>query len=101
MTVGPASVPASAYPILRRPALICFNDPNDVFVPGLIGGTLVAFVMVGCASAGPIVARSATATVMAALRKKRRRSYLISSDNCLPPIPASCQRNRARQDGRE
>ena len=29
--------PASAYPILRTPASICFSEPNDVFVPGLIG----------------------------------------------------------------
>ena len=37
MTGGPLAGPASAYPTFRRPASICFSEPNDVFVPGLIG----------------------------------------------------------------
>jgi hypothetical protein len=35
--------------------MICFTEPNDVFVPGLIGGTLGDRALPGCASAGAIM----------------------------------------------
>src|SRR6266852_2843689 len=75
MTAGPLAGPASAYPTFRTPASICFNELNDVFVPGLIG-----FILVDCASAEPIMSSSAAAMVRTAVPKRRRRSWLISSD---------------------
>src|SRR6202162_1206197 len=78
MTGGPLAGPASAYPTFRTPASICFNELNDVFVPGLIG-----FILVDCASAEPIMSSSAAAMVRTAVPKRRRRSWLISSDICL------------------
>src|SRR5260370_24646621 len=36
MTAGPSLGSASAYPTFRTPALICFSEPKDVFVPLLI-----------------------------------------------------------------
>jgi len=55
------------------------SELNDVFVPGLIGGTCAGLVWLDCACAEPIATSSAAARVMAALRKKLRRSWLISS----------------------
>src|SRR4030095_5261037 len=78
MTGGPWAGPASAYPTLRRPASICFSEPNDVF--GLIVGTLAGFALPDCAAAEPIIPSWAAAIVVATVPKKRRRSYLVSSD---------------------
>src|ERR1700693_5808716 len=75
MTGGPLAGPASAYPTFRSPASICFRGANDVFVPGLIGPILP-----DCAPAAPTMASSAAATVRTAAPKRRRRSWLISSD---------------------
>src|SRR4029077_2718128 len=86
MTDRPLTGPASAYPTLRRPASICLREPNDVFVPGLIGGTLAGFALPDCGSAEAIIPSWAAAMLMATVPKKRRRSYLISSDIFLPPI---------------
>src|SRR6478672_134736 len=36
MTAGPPAGPASAYPTLNTPALICFSAPNEVFVSGFV-----------------------------------------------------------------
>src|SRR5204863_9362602 len=74
MTGGPLAGPASAYPTFRTPASICFNEPNDVFVPGLIG-----FILRDCAYADPIVASSAAARVRTAVPRRRRRPWLICS----------------------
>src|ERR1700674_2895068 len=75
MTGGPLAGPATAYPTFRSPASICFMGANDVFVPGVVGPILP-----DCASAAPTMASSATATVRTAAPKRRRRSWLISSD---------------------
>jgi len=54
--------------------------PNDVLAPGLIACTPADFALLGCATAGPLKASWAAATVMAAVPKKRRRSRSIFSD---------------------
>src|SRR5580692_12388250 len=82
-TAGPLTGPASAYPTFRRPALICFSEPNEVFVPGLIAGTWAGLVWLDCATAEPSVASSAAAKATVALGKKRRRVWLSSSDNLI------------------
>src|ERR1700729_4126414 len=75
MTGGPSAGPASAYPTFNRPASICLSELNDVFVPGLMAGTLP-----GCAAAVlPIVASGVAARVMAAAPRSRRRPWLIVS----------------------
>src|SRR5580693_2873405 len=80
-TAGPLAGPASAYPTFRRPALICFSEPNEVFVPGLIWGTCAGLVWLDWASAERIVLASPAAPrVMVAFRKNRRRLLLVSSD---------------------
>src|SRR5580693_6761514 len=79
-TAGPLAGPASAYPTFRRPALICFSEPNEVFVPGLIWGTCEGLVWLDCALAEPIAASSVAAKATVAFRKKRRRLGLTSSD---------------------
>src|SRR5437762_1282888 len=79
-TTGPPLGPASAYPTLRRPASICFSEPKDLFVPGLIVGTLAGFALPDCATAEPIIANCAAAIAVATVPIKRRRSWLISSD---------------------
>jgi hypothetical protein len=53
---------------------------NEVCVPGLIGGMAVLLGGSVCASAEPISASLVAAIVIPALRRKRRRSWLISSD---------------------
>src|ERR1039458_9605198 len=80
MTAGPVVGPASAYPTFSRPASICFSGPNEVFVPGLTVGRSAGFVLLDWAFAEPIMPRWAAAMVMLAVLKKRRRSWLISSD---------------------
>src|SRR4051794_1829786 len=80
MTAGPLVGPASAYPTFRTPASICFREPNDGFVPGLIEGRPAGFVLRDRASAEPIKPSSADAKVMAAMPKKWRRPRLICSD---------------------
>src|SRR4029077_9427060 len=87
MTGRPLTGPASAYPTLRRPASICLREPNDVFVPGLIGGTVAGFALLDCAAAAEsIIPNCAAASAVATVPIKRRRSWLISSDIFLPPI---------------
>src|SRR5919106_1604000 len=86
MTAGPSVGPASAYPTFRTPASICFSEPNDVFVPGLIVVASAGVVLLDCASAELIRTSSAAAMVMTAVAKKRRRSWLISSDIYFSPI---------------
>src|SRR6478735_7596848 len=83
MTTGPSAGPASAYPTLRTPALICFNGPNEVFVPGLIAGAPAGL---DCAAAEPVIANGAAASAMAAVLMRRRRSMSICWDICFSPI---------------
>src|SRR5580704_5620143 len=75
-TAGPLAGPASAYPTLRRPASICFNGPNEVFL------------VVPLASAGappPGFAKSdgwasrAAPTETPAMANKRRRDIPVDS----------------------
>ena len=65
--------PASAYPIFRTPASICFSEPNNVFIPGWIAGTAGGFASLDCAAAEPIMPNWAAAMALAAVPKKRRR----------------------------
>src|ERR1700731_3711931 len=81
MTAGPLAGPASAYPTFRTPGSTCFSGLNDVLVPGLIG-----FSLPDCASAEPIMAKSAAAMVRAAVPKRRRRSWLVRSTIFLSQI---------------
>src|SRR4030088_286242 len=82
MTAGPSAGPGSADPPFRTPASICFNEANDVFVPGLIAGTPASLVL-SCASAEPIMPSWAAAKVTAVVAKKRRRWWSIESGNFL------------------
>src|SRR5579863_2357395 len=66
-----------------NPALICFNEPKVVFVPGLIDGR--AFAWLACAFEEGITLSCEAAIVTAAAPRKRRRSLLIPSD-IFPPI---------------
>src|ERR1700685_265096 len=77
MTTGPLAGPASAYPTFRAPASICFREANEVFVPGLIAGSLVS---PGWAPAEPTMLNWAAAMVTAAAPKRRRREWSICSD---------------------
>src|SRR5580693_4206801 len=78
-TAGPVAGPASAYPIFSRPASICLSEANEVLLPGLIAGTSAGFILLDCAFAEPNIASLAAARLMAALRKRRRRSWLMVS----------------------
>ena len=60
-----------------------------MFVPGLIAGTAAGFALLDCAAAEPIMPNWAAAMVMAAAPRKRRRSWLISSDIYLPSTQAA------------
>src|SRR5918997_1162743 len=62
------------------PASICFSEPNDVFVPGLVVGRPAGSAWPDCGTAESIRPSWMAATVGAIVRKKRRRSWLISSD---------------------
>jgi hypothetical protein len=64
-------------PVWLTQALICFSEPKDVFVPGLIVVASAGFILLDCASTEPIMTTSAAAIVIAAVPKKRRRSWLI------------------------
>src|SRR5438105_11328021 len=77
MTAGPAAGPASAYPTLRTPASICFSEPNDVFVPGLIGVTSAGFAL-SAAKSGRWTSSVAPAE-RPAIAKRRRRDIPIDS----------------------
>src|ERR1700738_4026015 len=72
--------PAPAYPPLRPPALICFSEPNELFVPGLVGDTSAGFAFPDSACTERSAPNWAAARVMAAVPRKRRRSCLIGSD---------------------
>src|SRR6476620_12504373 len=98
MTTGPSLGPASAYPTLSRPASICFSDANDVLAPGLIARMPPSFVLLGCASAEPFKSSWAAATVTAAVPRKLRRYWLISSDFSVLSIGVS-PRGFARDGG--
>src|ERR1700754_2980562 len=98
MTTGPSLGPASAYPILSRPASICFSDANDVLVPGLIVRMPANLVLLGCASAEPFKRSWAAATVTTAVPRKLRRCGLISSDFLVVSIDG-CPRGSARDGG--
>jgi hypothetical protein len=75
MTGGPVAGPASAYPIFRTPASICFSAPNDVFAPAPAGGEA------GVGAHAATDATDADATVAA---KARENALLLSKSN--PPI---------------
>ena len=64
---------------IKSPASICFRGPNDLFVPGLIGGRLAGFVLPVCAAVEPIMPNWAEAIVIIVVARKRRQSWLISS----------------------
>src|SRR3982074_1660685 len=89
MTTAPSAGPASAYPTFSTPALICFSVPNDVCVPGLILGRSAGFAALDCASAEPLTTSWAPAMVIAAVPRKRRRSWLIGSDILIVSIGES------------
>src|SRR6266498_4222276 len=72
--------------MFRTPASICLRGPNDLFVPGLIAGTLVGLALLDCAAEEQIMASSADAIVITAVARKHRRSWLISSTIFLPRI---------------
>src|SRR4249920_3009613 len=57
-----------------------------MFFAGLLTDVASGFGLLDCASAAPVIPNSAAATLIAAMAKKRRRSYLISSDIYLSPI---------------
>src|ERR1700733_15165063 len=78
-TGEPLAGPASAYPTLSRPALICLSEAKDVCVPGLVAGTAVRLALLDCASAEVKTPSCTAAAVMAAELKKRRRLWSISS----------------------
>src|SRR4029077_6768519 len=98
MATGPSLGPASAYPTLSRPASICFSDANDVLVPGLIARMPANLVLLGCASAEPFKRSWAAAAVTAAVPRKLRRCWLISSDFSIVSIGVS-PRGSARDGG--
>src|SRR6478672_331689 len=98
MATGPSLGPASAYPTLSRPASICFSDANEVLAPGLIARMPANFVLLGCASAEPFKRSWAAATVTAAVPRKLRRCWLISSDFSVVSIGGS-PRGFARDGG--
>src|SRR5262245_38375492 len=75
MTGGPSAGPASAYAMLRRPALICFSGPNDAFTPGLMRGSLA-----DCALAGAGMPSWVAAAVTAATPIRWRRCKSIFSE---------------------
>src|ERR1700712_2571706 len=89
MTTEPSAGPASAYPTFRTPAVICFMETNDVFVPGLIVGTSAGLVLPGCASADPTAPNRAAAIIMEAVPRKRRRRKSASSD--IFPLRLDCR----------
>src|SRR5262249_9210552 len=82
-TAGPLLGPSSAYLIFRRPASICFSDVNDVCVPRLVAFCREALVGLVRASAEPFPS-SATASVIPAAPRNRRRPTLISLDMLSP-----------------
>src|SRR5438270_777961 len=93
MTAGPSAGPASAYPMFRTPASICFSAANEVCAPGLVAGSCACFAL-ACASADPIMPDCAAAMAPAATPKKRRRRGLISWD-----ISISLVRRKALRPG--
>src|SRR5437016_14677055 len=90
MTGGPPAGPASAYPTLSRPALTCFNGPNELFV--LPAGASAATALGNCAAT----------MVMAAAARMRRRFWLTVSG--IEVSPGGVKRSRTGSqglDGRE
>src|SRR5260370_42105959 len=80
ITGRPLAGPDSAYPTFKRPASICFNGPNDVFVPDFVEVARAAFVFFDCALAELIKPTLAPAAPAAAMPKNRRRLYFVFSD---------------------
>src|SRR6478609_920018 len=80
ITGRPLVGPASAYPTFKRPASICFNGPNDVFVPDFVEVPRAVFISFDCALAELIKPTLAPAAPAAAMPKKRRRLYFGFSD---------------------
>src|SRR5882757_2299517 len=77
MTGGPLAGPASAYPMLRTPALICFSGPKDVFPPAPVGA-VPAPVAAGPA-AGEQAATEATEADATVAAKARENALLLST----------------------
>src|ERR1044072_1922413 len=80
MTAEPAAGAASASPTFSTPASICFNEPNDALLPPFSLGEFADFVVPDCASAKLVMPTLAAAMLITAVLKKRRRSWLTSSD---------------------
>ena len=64
---------------------ICFNEPNDVFVPGLMVDTVL---LLDCVTPEPIIPNWAAAMGMASARRKLRAVMLdlfghFSTSNCI------------------
>src|SRR5580700_3444 len=86
--------------MLSTPALTLFSGPNDVCGPGLIAGSAAGLV---CAFAEPINPSWVAATAIAAVPKKPRRCWLISSDIPMRPmgnLSASIARHVRWNEGR-
>src|SRR6266566_6044387 len=86
MAGEPSTGPASAYPTFSRPASICFTEPNDVLATGLALDRSTGFALLDCALVEPVTPSRAAAIAIAAVPRKRRRSWSISLDIDLPPI---------------
>jgi len=66
--------PASAYPMFRGPASICFNSPNDIVVPRFVSGGFSGSGSARAACPAPRTPSRAPASVMAAVPNQRRQS---------------------------
>src|ERR1700735_728530 len=80
ITAGPLAGPASAYPILRVPASICFSGANEALVSGGVALPPPGFALLDRASAEPVTISLAAATDIAMAPNSRRRLPLITSD---------------------
>src|SRR5580658_1503196 len=89
ITPGPLAGPASAYPIFKSPASICFRGPNDALAPAFLAVAPASFNGLACASLEPKVPSLAAAMVMAAVPKKRRRLGFVSSETLIVLILVS------------
>src|SRR6476469_3928103 len=64
MTAGPRDGPASVYPTLNTPALICFSAPNEVFVSAFVIDSFAVLIL----GAVLVIYRCVPATTRAAFR---------------------------------
>src|SRR5882757_5411739 len=112
MTGGPLAGPASAYPMLSTPALICFSGPRDVFFPAPDGAEPVAAVPAPVAAgpapvAGAQAATEATEADATVAAKARENALLLSTTRTLglqrpcrrPSGDADCVRHLAPVPG--